>query len=60
MNINKAIKRDSKRNKKRSGMRRDGDSVKTIERIQRKRRDQLLQKKRKAKENERTEHSETN
>ena len=50
MNIKKCEHRDRKRNKKKYGPLRDGDSVKTIERLQKKRRDNLLNKKRITKE----------
>jgi len=51
-NIYKAERRDRKRkNKRKHG--RDGDSVFLIQEIQRKRRDELLRKKRKEKENAR-------
>jgi len=49
-NINKAIKRDRKINKRRYGMRRDGDSVKVIQKQQQKRRDKAIAKGRKTKE----------
>ncbi len=50
MKISKAEKRDRKINRRRHGMCRDGDSVKTIEKEWRKRRDTILKKRRKVKE----------
>ena len=50
MKIDKAIRRESKINRRRNGMQRSGDSVKTIEKIQRKRRDNILNKRREQKE----------
>lgn len=51
--IDKAMRREHKRKKERYGHQRDGDSVKHIQRIQQKRRDQILQKRRREKEHER-------
>ena len=51
--IDKALRREHKRKKDRYGHQRDGDSVKTIQRLQQKRRDQILRKKRREKEHER-------
>jgi len=50
MKIDKSIRRESRINKRRNGMQRSGDSVKTIEKIQRKRRDNILNKRREQKE----------
>lgn len=49
-NLDRALRRDVRKNKKKSGMRRDGDSVKNIERIQKKRKDKLIKKRRIQKE----------
>jgi len=48
--ITKALRRDKKRYKKINGMKRDGDSVKNIQRIQQKRRTKIINKNRQAKE----------
>jgi hypothetical protein len=51
--IDKALRRENKRRKEKYGHQRDGDSVKHIQRLQQKRRDQILKKKRREKEHER-------
>jgi hypothetical protein len=48
--LNRALNREKKRRKTKLGMRRDGDSVKNIERIQKKRKDKILKKYRVQKE----------
>jgi len=48
--LNKSLRREQKRNKRKYGMRRDGDSVKTIQRIQEKRKKKIWQQRRKEKE----------
>ena len=48
--LDRALNRDRRKKKKKIGMRRDGDSVKNIERIQKKRRDKILKKYRLQKE----------
>ena len=48
--LDRALNREKKRRKKQVGMRRDGDSVKNIERIQKKRKDKLIKKHRVQKE----------
>lgn len=48
--LDRALRRDTRKNKKKNGMRRDGDSVKNIERIQKKRRDKIIKKQRLQKE----------
>ena len=48
--LNKSLRREQKRNKRKYGMRRDGDSVKTIQRFQEKRKKKIWQQRRKEKE----------
>lgn len=48
--LDRAIRRDTRKSKKKNGMRRDGDSVKNIERIQKKRKDKIIKKQRIQKE----------
>ena len=48
--LDKSLRRERKRKKNRYGHTRDGDSVKVIQKIQQKRRDQIIKKKRKVKE----------
>ncbi len=50
MKISKAQKRDRKISRRRNGMRRDGDSLKDIQRLTIKRRDVIINKRRKQKE----------
>lgn len=52
MNLDKAQHRDRKRSQ-RNKMGRCGDSVKTIQRLQQKRRDEIMKRKREEKEHER-------
>lgn len=44
MKLSKAVNRDGKRSKKINGHRRDGDSVKTIQRLQKERAEELRKK----------------
>ena len=48
--LDKYLRRERKKQKGKNGMRRDGDSVKVIQRIQKKRRDEIWNKRRKEKE----------
>ena len=48
--LEKSLRREKKRNKKKYGMQRDGDSVKIIQKEQQKRRDKVIKKRRKVKE----------
>jgi len=48
--LDKSLRRERKKQKGKNGMRRDGDSVKVIQRIQKKRRDEIWNKRRKEKE----------
>lgn len=48
--LDKSLRREHKHNKRKHGHRRDGDSVKLIVKIQSKKRDDALKRKRKAKE----------
>jgi len=47
--LDKSLRRERKKQKGKNGMRRDGDSVKVIQRIQKKRRDEIWNKRRKEK-----------
>ena len=48
--LDKSLRRERKKQNSKNGMRRDGDSVKVIQRIQKKRRDEIWNKRRKEKE----------
>ena len=48
--LDKALRRDRKRKKNQYGMKRDGDSVKVIQREQEKRKDAVIQKRRRQKQ----------
>jgi len=49
-NLDRALRRDQRKRRKKNGMQRDGDSVKNIERIQKKRKDKIIKKQRIQKE----------
>ena len=48
--LDKSLRRENKRNKRKYGMKRDGDSVKIIQKEQIKRKDKIIKKRRKIKE----------
>jgi len=50
MKLDKALRRDNKLNRRRHGMKRDGDSVKIIQKEQEKRKDTIKKKNRDQKE----------